>query len=310
MKQLITVGDDFGYSRSITEAIIQAHQQGILTSASLMPCGDDFEHAVELARQTPTLSVGAHLCLLQARAVLPPDEIPLLADAHGDFHNNPWVAGLKFFLVPGIRHQIERELRAQMEKFLATGLRPSHVNTHMYLHAHPVVFPIVAALARECGVTHLRVPREDFRSLLLLNPRHFPSGFLRAIFFRLLSLGLERKIQCAGFSTTDSLCGLLQSGQMNETRLAAVLRHLEEGITEIYFHPGRDDDPVLVRWQPDYRHADETRALVSPEIRELIRKLGIRLTDFESAMDWKSAAVSSEPPLPANLAKTLDDVAS
>ena len=95
-----------------------------------------------------------------------------------------------------------------------------------------------------------------------------------------------------------------------ESGLGGGWRPLGEGFTEFFFHPGGDDDPVLNRWQPGYRHSDETRALVSPEIREFIRKLGIRLTDFESVIDWKSAAVSTEQPLPANLEKSLDGVAS
>ena len=69
------------------------------------------------------------------------------------------IAGVRFFVAHGIRQQIERELRAQMAKFLATGLQPSHINTHMHMHAHPVVFPIIAQLSRGHGIRFLRVPR-------------------------------------------------------------------------------------------------------------------------------------------------------
>lgn len=280
MKQLIITGDDFGYSRTVNDSILRAHRQGILTSASLMPCGFDFEYAVELARQTPSLSVGAHLCLLQGRAVLPHAEIPALTDADGNLHNNPFVFGLKLFVVPDIRWQIERELRAQMAKFLATGLRPSHINTHMHLHAHPVVFPIVAQLGREHGIRFLRVPRQSFHSLLL-DRRFFARKLARGLFFWALSVGLQAKIERAGFRHPDAICGLLQTGHLDEIYLARVLRQLEEGVTEIYFHPGADDDPVLRRWQSDYNHSAETAALLSPRLKELIGQLGIRLARFE-----------------------------
>ncbi|MCX6909301.1 MAG: hopanoid biosynthesis-associated protein HpnK [Verrucomicrobia bacterium] len=280
MKQLIITGDDFGYSRTVNDSILRAHRDGILTSASLMPCGFDFEHAAELARQTPSLSVGAHLCLLQGRAVLPHAEIPALTNADGGLHNDPFAFGLKLFVVPGIRRQIERELRAQMAKFLATGLRPSHINTHMHLHAHPVVFPVVAQLGREHGIRFLRVPRQSFHSLLL-DRRFFAHKLARALFFQALSVGLQAKIERAGFRHPDAIYGLLQTGRLDETYLARVLRQLQEGVTEIYFHPGADDDPVLRRWQSDYNHSAETAALLSPQLKELIGQLGIRLARFE-----------------------------
>jgi chitin disaccharide deacetylase len=304
MKQLVTNGDDFGYARSMDDAIIRAHRHGILTSASLMPCGFDFDYAVDQARHTPTLSVGVHLCLLQARAILPHHEIPAITDAAGDFHNNPLVAGVKWFLIPGVARQIERELRAQMDKFLATGLRPSHINTHMHLHAHPVVFPIVAKLGREHGIRFLRVPRENL-SALFLDRRFLRQKLARLLFFWWLTLGLRRKIARAGYRSPDTIRGLLQTGHLDEEYLTRVLCHLEEGVTEIYFHPGRDNDPVLHRWQPDYNHAGETAALLSPKLKRLIRDLDIRLTYFEAAIDERLTGHDAKP-LPSSRAGTFD----
>ncbi|MCX6899165.1 MAG: hopanoid biosynthesis-associated protein HpnK [Verrucomicrobia bacterium] len=298
MKQLIITGDDFGYSRTVNEAIIRARREGFLTSASLMPCGFDFEYAAEQARQTPKLSVGVHLCLLQGRAVLPHVEIPALTDADGNFHNNPFVFGLKLFVVPGVRRQIERELRAQMAKFLATGLRPAHINTHMHLHAHPVVFPIIAQLGREHGIRFLRVPRQNFRSLLL-DRRFFARKLARGLFFWVLSAGLQAKIKRAGFRHPDAIYGLLQTGHLDETYLLRVLRQIGEGVTEIYFHPGADDDPILQRWQPDYDHAAETAALLSPRVKQLLQELGIQLIGFEGAIYPLATASGSAAVVPA-----------
>jgi hypothetical protein len=60
-----------------------------------------------------------------------------------------------------------------------------------------------------------------------------------------------------------------------------VLSRLPEGVTEIYFHPGADDDPILRRWQSGYDHSAETAALLSPRLKAFIRKLGICLVRFE-----------------------------
>jgi hopanoid biosynthesis associated protein HpnK len=297
MKRLIITGDDFGYSRSTNEAIARAHREGFLTSASLMPCGYAFEHAVELARQMPTLSVGVHFCLLQARAILPHDEIPALTNRAGDFHEHPILAGLKFFITPCIRGQIERELRAQMAKFLATGLRATHINTHMHLHAHPLVFPIVAQIGREHGIRWLRVPRENLAQQLRLDRRHWVEKLVRTLFFGVATIGLRKKILRAGLRAPDTIHGLLQTGHMDEAYLAKALPQLKDGLTEIYFHPGRDDDPVLRQWQTGYDHAGESAALLSQRLKQLIQQCGIQLGGFESgtALDGTELLVSHLP---------------
>ena len=60
---VIINGDDFGISHGVNQAIIEAHQRGILTSTSLMVTGDACEEAVALARTHPRLAVGLHLVL-------------------------------------------------------------------------------------------------------------------------------------------------------------------------------------------------------------------------------------------------------
>ncbi|MHC4358726.1 MAG: ChbG/HpnK family deacetylase, partial [Planctomycetota bacterium] len=97
MKALIVTADDFGMSRNINEAVVRAFREGILTSASLVVGGPAFEHAVELARANPGLSVGLHVVLVQGKSTLPRKEIPSLVDSDNNFSQNPTSAGLKYF---------------------------------------------------------------------------------------------------------------------------------------------------------------------------------------------------------------------
>src|SRR6266403_4871890 len=80
-RRLIVNADDFGRSADINEAVIRAHREGILTSASLMVNEPGFEEAVTLARENPRLGVGLHLTLLFGHSALPPDRIPGLVNA-------------------------------------------------------------------------------------------------------------------------------------------------------------------------------------------------------------------------------------
>src|SRR5512146_2453166 len=97
LRRLIVNADDFGGSADINQAIIRAHREGILTSASLMVNEPAVDEAVALARENPRLGVGLHLTFLFGRSALPPKEIPGLVNARGEFGRNPPSAGFRFF---------------------------------------------------------------------------------------------------------------------------------------------------------------------------------------------------------------------
>ncbi|MFM7381630.1 MAG: ChbG/HpnK family deacetylase, partial [Microcystaceae cyanobacterium] len=117
MKQLIINGDDFGLSSSVNQAIIQAHQEGILTSTSLMVTGSAFSEAVALAKQNPRLGVGLHLTLVCGRSQLSYREIPHLVNEQGHFLNDPVQAGLRYQFSASARQELKQEIQAQLQAF-------------------------------------------------------------------------------------------------------------------------------------------------------------------------------------------------
>src|SRR5690242_17693655 len=122
MRQLIVTADDFGLSTAVNEAIERGHREGILSTTSLMVAAPATPDAVERARRTPTLHVGLHVVLVNGRPALPPEEVPLLVDERGMFETDLFRAGVRYFFTPGIRKQLEAEIRAQFAAFAATGL--------------------------------------------------------------------------------------------------------------------------------------------------------------------------------------------
>lgn len=161
--QVIINGDDFGKSPEVNEAVIRSFRARTLTSCSLMVTGDAFEHAVRLALEHPDLAVGIHLVTVQGKAVLPYLEIPNLVDREGRFPQSPTAAGLKYYFLKKARRQLKRELTAQFQRFHATGLQLSHVDSHLHMHVHPVVFAVAVELAERYGARRMRVPRDDFQ---------------------------------------------------------------------------------------------------------------------------------------------------
>src|SRR5476651_2669702 len=96
-RRLIVNADDFGLSKSVNEAVVRAHRDGILTTASLMVNEPGFDEAVKLAKENPSLGVGLHLTLLCGKSALPPEKIPSLVNSRGEFSKNPVGVGLEYF---------------------------------------------------------------------------------------------------------------------------------------------------------------------------------------------------------------------
>src|SRR6185503_5777037 len=112
-RRLIINADDFGRSPSINAAVVRAHREGILTSASLMVNESAFDEAVELARQNPKLGVGLHLTLLCGHAALPREKIPGLVNERGELSNRPVGVGMQYYFKRELRDQLREEIRAQ-----------------------------------------------------------------------------------------------------------------------------------------------------------------------------------------------------
>ena len=268
-RRLVVNADDFGRSTSINQAVIRAHREGILTSASLMVNEPGAAEAVELARENPKLGVGLHLTLLCGHSALQPDRIPGLVNAQGEFGNNPVTAGFRYSVQRGLREQLRQEILAQFQMFHATNLPLDHVNGHLHFHLHPTVFTILMQEAPRLGVRHLRLTRDPF----WLNARLVPGQWLyriaHAVIFSWLS-GRARSMLCQrGIRHTETVFGLLQNARMDEAYVAGLLSHLPPGDSELYSHPSLDKS----------RH--EFDALVSPRVKALVEKLGIQMIRYQ-----------------------------
>lgn len=279
-RQLIVSADDFGMSPAVNAGIVAAHLRGVLTNASLMVNGQAFDQAVQLARAHPTLAVGLHLVLLQGYATLPRSAIPGLVDESGQFARTPVATGLRYFFVHSLEAQLEREIRAQLEKFLATGLRLSHVDGHLNIHMHPRVLNILVRVARDYGLRAMRLPREPLSITLRASRWQWWRKVLEALTFRGLVRYARPRLDAAAIRYPDRMFGLHQSGHMTLAYLEAVLRRLPPGVTEVYTHASHIDDEAR-RWRPaNYESEAELRALTSPQLRELLAAEGIVLVNY------------------------------
>jgi len=272
---VIISADDFGLSAGVNAGIITGHRDGILTNASLMVNGSACAEAVALARATPTLSVGLHLVLVQGRATAAPAAIPALVDRSGMFGSNAVLAGLRYFFTPGIRPQIEREVRAQLDAYAHAGLPLAHVDGHLNIHMHPTVLSILLRLAPQYGIRAVRLPREPLAISLRLDRRSRLRKMTEAVTFKALTSYARPRLAACGIRHPDQMFGLHQSGHMTEAYLLGVLEVLPVGVTEIYCHAAAVVDAEARRWRPaDYESAAELAALTSTRVRAALAARG------------------------------------
>lgn len=269
VRRLIVNADDFGRSPSINAAVIRAHREGILTSASLMVNEPAFAEAVELAKQNPKLGVGLHLTLLCGHSALPPAAIPGLVNARREFSNNPAGVGFRYFAQRSLHDQLRAEIHEQFVRFSTTGVPLDHVNGHLHLHLHPTVFRILMADAEQLGIRHLRLTREPFwlDAHLAAGRRLYRSA--HAAIFSVLARLAESRLRRQDIRHTQRVFGLLENDRVDEAYVLKLLNVLPPGDSELYSHPSLDK----------FKH--EFDVLVSPRVKALVEKLGIQLIRYQ-----------------------------
>ncbi len=277
---VIVNADDFGANSEINRAIIRAHRETaaglspLLTSVSLMVTGKAVEEAVSLARQTPTLAVGLHLTLAEGWPALPPAELPRLTDGTGRLRSGAgvWIAAL---FHPQARSALLREMEAQFALFEKTGLPLSHVDGHLHLHVHPMVFPRLVELAQEHGAKGIRIPRDDFLLALRSGMKQPLSALVWALAFAAFNRWALRYVRRTSLAVTDRVYGLFKTGDMDEAYVARVLESITEGSAELYFHPAEGP-----RQDPLGPNPGDLATLLSPRIRRLVEERGLRLGTY------------------------------
>jgi predicted glycoside hydrolase/deacetylase ChbG (UPF0249 family) len=221
---------------------------GALTSATLMAEGAAAEEAIDIALRTPSLGVGCHVVLVDGKPALSPlREIPRLADSVSGcfrpslpaflralYSSRPWAN------TSPLDREIEAETAAQIARLQARGLRLTHIDTHKHTHMFPAVLRPVLRAARAAGIRAVRNPFEPAWSR-----RATPhSPLLRRAQVSLLHRlepAFRRIVAEEGFITTDGCIGVLATGQLDASLIAALLHDLPHGTWELVTHPGYND---------------------------------------------------------------------
>ena len=272
-KLLVVHADDLGETHSVNAAAIKALQGGTINSASMMvPC-PWFPEMADYAKSHPDADLGLHLTLTSERVyyrwgpAAPADKVPSLVDQNGYFHHE-WKEGEHIEA-----KEVEIELRAQIERALAMGVRPTHLDSHQYR---------LIMNGKELFDTMLRVAHEYKLPVFVTRDWFADHPYLQA------SLGPSDIV----LDHTVTIEPEIPPEKWAEFYLNE-LKNLRPGVTEFVIHPGYDDEELRAAtrerssWGSAWRQRDYD-FFTSDQFREILAQQKIK------QITWRELARAAE----------------
>lgn len=277
-KQLIVNADDYGRTAGVTEGILQAHQQGIVTSTTAMMNMPGIEDALHRAQSYPGLGLGVHLVFSAWRPLLPLEQIPSLVDDDGAFLSQRAIWAQPEAIQ---RDELQAELTAQIERFQAlTGRPPDHLDCHHFIHFHPLFFAVYVELAAQWNLP-IRAPfppAEDLSQAAATVP--LIEGLLLSEVQDMMRQDKEL-VQASGVRHPHHFIGTFYGEEaVTLENLLTILENLSEGTTELTCHPGLADEQLLAESIYGRPREKELELLCHPRVRDKLDELGIELVNF------------------------------
>jgi predicted glycoside hydrolase/deacetylase ChbG (UPF0249 family) len=264
-KVLIVHADDVGVTHSVNAATIKALETGPVNSASLMvPC-PWFPEIADYAKSHATFDFGLHLTLTSERVyfrwspVASKDKVPSLVDENGYFHHD-WTSTTK--INP---KEVELELRAQIDRAYAMGVRPTHLDSHQYrLYENGKdLFEVLLRLAHEYKLP-VFIARDWFADHPYLESSVGPSEVI-----------LDHTVTITPDIPPEKWAEFYRTA----------LKNLQPGVTEFVIHLAFADDEMKAAtrerdtWGAAWRQRDFDY-FTSPEFRQMLEEQNIKLVTW------------------------------
>src|SRR5947207_14670088 len=261
-KLIIVHADDLGETHAVNAAAIKALEAGAINSASLMVACPWFPEVADYAKSHPDADFGLHLTLTSERVyyrwgpVAPADKVPSLVDENGylyhDWEHNEHVNA----------KEVEVELRAQIERALALGVRPTHLDSHQYrlIMSGKELFDVMLRVAHEYKLP-VFVTRDWFADYPYLQQSLGPDDII-----------LDHTVTIGPEVPAEKWADFYVSA----------LKNLKPGVTEFVIHPGFDDEELRAAtrerstWGSAWRQRDFD-FFTSHQFREILVQENIKL---------------------------------
>src|SRR5437667_11229122 len=273
-KLLIVHADDVGVTHSVNAATIKALDTGAVNSASIMvPC-PWFPEIADYAKSHRASDLGLHLTLTSERVyyrwgpVASKDKVPSLVDENGYFHRD-WTPSTK--INP---QEVEFELRAQIDRAYAMGVRPTHLDSHQYrlISSGKDLFEVFLRVAHAYKLQFF-VTRDWFKEQPYLEPSLTPADVV--------------------IDHTVTIAPAVPPGKWAEFYKTA-LKSLQPGVTEFVIHLAFADDEMKAAtrerdtWGATWRQRDYD-FFTSKDFHQLLQEQNIKL------VTWRELGNTAHP---------------
>jgi len=276
-KVIILHADDVGMCKEAniaTTQLLDADQ--IQSAAIMMPC-PNAEEFIQWGKGHPAKDVGLHLTLTSEwkeyrwSSITSSNAVPGLIDSEGMLWSN----------VPDVvKHaspqEVETEIRAQLDRSIALGYRPDHIDTHMgTLYGHPDYVEVFFRVAEEYGIPANVI---DLSDPLVVNK------------FRKLGYPIDHKvIELAANYKLPKLddFGYVQGASTYEEKVEnfkSYIQSLSPGLTEIVFHPSVESEHLKSLTHSWKQRVWETKMFADPEVIRFLQDEGIIFTNWKEIM--------------------------
>jgi chitin disaccharide deacetylase len=279
VRRLIINADDFGLTSGVNRGILESHQNGVVTSSTLMACGARFDDAAALAAQAPKLSVGCHVVLVDGSPILSGAEVSSLASNGSPPRFRESLISVACRAAAGRldQEQIENEVTAQIRKLQAAGIAVSHLDSHKHTHIFPVVLRGMLRAAGNCGVRAIRNP---FEPLVFAKVGSWKRQFQLRVLQRYRQ-GFRNELAKAGMVTPDGCIGIAIAGGLTLSAFQELIDRLPEGTWEFVSHPGYTDSELgEIKTRLRGSREKELAILTSDAAKESLRRAEIELISY------------------------------
>ena len=276
-KVLILHADDIGMCEEANIAVIPYLENQQIQSASvMMPCeySDEF---MQWYKANADYDIGLHLTLTSEwetwrwGTVADKDRVPSLLDSDGFMWHN--VAEVVQNAKP---EEVEKEIRAQIEKSFLLGVLPTHLDTHMAtLYASDEFSEIYLDLAEEYQIPALVFNLSNESIIQTFDKLNLP--ITDALIARCNDYNLPKLDYFESIPHGNSY-------EEFKNNFFDVVRSLDSGIAIIVFHPSIESDELKINIPDWQQRVWESQIFSDPDVINFLKNEGVIFTNWRDLM--------------------------
>ena len=271
-RYLIIHADDGGLCRSVNHAIIKALEKEIVTSTSLMvPC-PKFDEIAEYFQQNPQYDVGIHLTLTceyhhySWGPVADKEKVASLVNSKG------YLKTKREFVKDATPEAVEIELRAQIERFLETGIRQTHLDTHQgTVFQNSRFLDIYVKLGMEYKILPMLV-KPTAQALKMIDNQGLKID--EKIIQNLMALGIPFLDL---LYMTENNASTVEATEKEYTN---VIKQAPVGLSQIIIHPGLNDEELKTILSGNMERYYDFSVFTNLKMKQLIANQNIKLISW------------------------------